>query len=86
MVDEDGFAAAAPCKTEGLLDSVAWGAGVEGATDMEGAREAECVIEEQGPEGIVVLDRVIDVGRGVREFFDLIDWWPCNSFSGNITS
>jgi hypothetical protein len=46
IVDDEGFVAAAPCKTEVLLGSVAWGAAVEGVDDMEGAREAEGVIEE----------------------------------------
>jgi hypothetical protein len=44
-VDEEAFATA-PCKTEILLRYVAWGAIVEGVNNMEGAREAEGVIEE----------------------------------------
>jgi hypothetical protein len=45
-VDEGGFAAPVPCKTEGLLRSVARDAVVEGVDDMEGGHEAEFVIEE----------------------------------------
>jgi hypothetical protein len=46
MVDEEGFIAAAPYKIEALLGFVAWGAIAEGVNDMEGAHEAEGVIEE----------------------------------------
>jgi hypothetical protein len=35
--DDEGFAAATPCKTEVLLGSIAWGAVVEGVNDVEGA-------------------------------------------------
>jgi hypothetical protein len=45
-VDGKGFAAAAPCETEVLLGSVAQGAAVEGVDDVEGAREAEGVVDE----------------------------------------
>jgi hypothetical protein len=45
-VDEEAFAAAAPCETEALLGSIAWDAIVEGVDNVEGAWEAECVIEE----------------------------------------
>ena len=45
-VDEEGFATAAPCKTEALLGSVAQGAIAEGVDDVEGARKAEGVIKE----------------------------------------
>jgi hypothetical protein len=51
---------------------------------MEGEREAKGVVEEQAPEGVVVLDGVIDVGRGVKEFFIFVGSQPCNSFSANI--
>jgi hypothetical protein len=57
-VDEEAFAAA-PCKTEILLRYVAWGAIVEGVNNMEGAREAEGVIEERVPKGVAVLDGVV---------------------------
>jgi hypothetical protein len=53
-VDEECFTAAAPCKTEALLGSIARGAIVEG--------KAEDVIEEQAPEGVAVMDGVIDAG------------------------
>jgi hypothetical protein len=46
VVDEEGFAAPAPCKTEALFRSVARGATAEGANDVEGVDEAEVVIEE----------------------------------------
>jgi hypothetical protein len=46
MVDEEGFAAPAPYKTEALLRSVARGAVVEGVDDVEGGHEAEFVVEE----------------------------------------
>jgi hypothetical protein len=46
MVDEEGFAAPAPYKTEALLRSVPRGTIVEGVDDMEGGREAEFIIEE----------------------------------------
>jgi hypothetical protein len=58
-VDDEGFGAAAPYKTEVLLGSVARGAVVEGIDDMEGAWEAKGVIEERAPEGVVVLDGVV---------------------------
>jgi hypothetical protein len=45
-VDDEGFAAAAPCETEVLLGSVVWGAAAEGVDDVEGAQEAEGVTEE----------------------------------------
>jgi hypothetical protein len=45
-VDDEGFAATTPYKTEVLLRSIAWGATVEGVDDIEGAREAEGVIKE----------------------------------------
>jgi hypothetical protein len=44
-VEEEGFSAAAPYKTEALLRTVARGAVAEGVDDMEGAREAEGVID-----------------------------------------
>jgi hypothetical protein len=45
-VDEEGFAAPVPYKTEALLGSIARGAIVEGVNNTEGGREAEFVIEE----------------------------------------
>jgi hypothetical protein len=60
-VDEGGFAAPVPYKTEGLLRSVARDAVVEGVDDMEGCHEAEFVIEERAPEAVAVLDGVVDV-------------------------
>jgi hypothetical protein len=45
-VDEEGFAAPTPYKTEALLRSVARGAVVEGVDDVEGGHEAKFVIEE----------------------------------------
>jgi hypothetical protein len=72
MVDEEGFAATAPCETETLLRSVARGAVVEGVDGMEGGREAEVVIEEHTPEGIAVLGGAVDVERGMKEVFVFI--------------
>jgi hypothetical protein len=79
-VDEEGFATAPPYKTEALLESVVWGAVTEGINDMEGAREAKGVLEEQAPEGIAVLDGDVDDGRGMKEFFIFVGWQPSNSF------
>jgi hypothetical protein len=45
-MDEEGFAAPAPCKTEALLRSIARGAVVEGVDDVEGGCEAKFVVEE----------------------------------------
>jgi hypothetical protein len=45
-VDIEGFAAAAPYETEVLLGSIVCGAAVECVDDVEGAQEAEGVIEE----------------------------------------
>jgi hypothetical protein len=59
-VDEEGFAALAPYKTEALLESVARGAIVEGVDNMEGEREVKVVIEEHALEGIAVLDGAVD--------------------------
>jgi hypothetical protein len=68
-VDEEGFTpapvAAAPCKIEVLLWSVAQNV-VSGVDDMEGASEAEGVIEERAPEGVAVLDWVVDAGRSMK--------------------
>jgi hypothetical protein len=61
-VDEEGFAAPAPCKTEALLGYVACGVVVEG------------VDKERDPEGIVVLDGAIDVERGMKEVFVFVGW------------
>jgi hypothetical protein len=58
-MDEEGFVVATPCETEALLGSIAWGVVAEGVDDVEDAREAEGVIEEQAPEGIAVLDGVV---------------------------
>jgi hypothetical protein len=55
-VDEEGFVVPAPCKTEALLGSIVRGAVVEGVDDMEGACEAEGVIEELTPGSVVVLN------------------------------
>jgi hypothetical protein len=85
-VDEEGFAASAPCKTEDLLGFVARSVAVEGVDNVEGGREAEVVVEERAPEGIAVLDGVVDVERGMKEVFIFIDWRPYNSFSASIAS
>jgi hypothetical protein len=53
---------------------------------VEGVREAEGVIEERAPEEVAALDGVVDVVRGGNEFFDFVDWRPCNSFLANIAS
>jgi hypothetical protein len=45
-VDDEGFAAATPYETEVLLGFIARGAAVDGVDDVEGAWEAEGVIEE----------------------------------------
>jgi hypothetical protein len=59
-MDDEGFATAAPCETEVLLRSIAWGTAVDGVDDVEGAREAEGVIvEEHALEGIAVLDGAV---------------------------
>jgi hypothetical protein len=44
-VDEEGFAAA-PHEMEALPGSIVWGAIAEGVNGIEGAREAEGVIDE----------------------------------------
>jgi hypothetical protein len=85
-VDEEAFAAAAPCETEALLGSIAWDAIVEGVDNVEGAWEAECVIEEWAPEGVEVLDGAIGAESGVKEVFVFVIWWHCNSFLANISS
>jgi hypothetical protein len=48
-VDDEGFATATPCETDVLLGSVVRGAIAEGVDDVEGAWEAEGVIEERAP-------------------------------------
>jgi hypothetical protein len=58
-MDDEGLATAAPYEMEVLLGSVAWGAVAEGVDKMEGAWEAEGVIEERAREGVVVLDGVV---------------------------
>jgi hypothetical protein len=45
-VDEEGFAAPTPYKTEALLRSIARGTIVEGVDNVEGGHEAKFVIEE----------------------------------------
>jgi hypothetical protein len=65
-VNEEGFAAPAPYKTEALLESIVRGAIVEGVNDVEGGREVKFVIEERAPEGVAVLDGAIDVERGLH--------------------
>jgi hypothetical protein len=45
-MDEEGFVAPAPYKTEALLGSVVRGAIVEGVDDVEEGHEAEFIIEE----------------------------------------
>jgi hypothetical protein len=79
-VDDEGFATAAPCETEVLPEPVAQGAAVEGVDDVEGAQEAEGVIEERAPEGVAVLDGVVGVERGMKEVFIFIVWRPYNFF------
>jgi hypothetical protein len=49
MVDEKGFTVVGPCKIEALLGSVARGAIAKGVDDVEGACEAEGLIEERAP-------------------------------------
>jgi hypothetical protein len=60
-MDEEGFVAPAPYKTEALLRSVVRGAIVEGVDDVEEGHEAEFIIEERAPEGVVVLNEAVDV-------------------------
>jgi hypothetical protein len=36
---------------------------------VEGEHEAKVVIEEHAPEGVAVLDGVVDVERGMKEVF-----------------
>jgi hypothetical protein len=45
-MDDEGFVAATPCETKVLLGSIARAAAAKGVDDVEGAREAEGVIEE----------------------------------------
>jgi hypothetical protein len=86
IVDNEGFAVAAPYETEVLLGYVARGAAAEGVDDIEGGQEAEGVIEEWAPEGVAVLDGAIGAEWGVKEVFIFVDWHPCNSFLINIAS
>jgi hypothetical protein len=74
IMDEEGFAAPAPCKTEVLLGFVVRGVVVEGVDDVEGDCEAEFIIEERASKGVAVLDGAIDVERGVKEVFIFIGW------------
>jgi hypothetical protein len=85
-VDDEGFAAATPCETECLLESVAWGAVVDGVDDMGGAREAKGVINERAPECVAVMNGVIGAERGMKEVFDFVIWQPFNYFLANIAS
>jgi hypothetical protein len=73
-VDDEGFAAAAPCKIEVLLRSVVWGAAAEGVDDIEEAREAKGVVEERALEGIAILDGAICAERGMKEVFVFVIW------------
>jgi hypothetical protein len=85
-VDEEGFAAPVPYKTEALLGSIAQCAIVEGVDDVEGGREAKFIIEERAPKGVAVMDGAIDVEHGVKEVFVFISWRPYNSVLANIAS
>jgi hypothetical protein len=49
VVEEEGLAAAPPCKTDDLLVSMVRGAG--GVIAMEGVHAVEGVTEGRGPEG-----------------------------------
>jgi hypothetical protein len=73
-VDEEGFAAVAPCETEALLGSVVQGAIAESVNDLEGAREVKGVIKERAPEGLVVLDGAIGVEQCMKEVFIFVVW------------
>jgi hypothetical protein len=42
---------------------------------VEGADEAEVVIEEWSPVGVVVLDRDVGARPGMKEVFVFIGWW-----------
>jgi hypothetical protein len=68
-MDDEGFAAAAPCETEVLLGFVARCTAAEGVDDINGAREAKGDVEEPAPEGIAVLDGAVGAERGVNEVF-----------------
>jgi hypothetical protein len=81
IVDDEGFIAIVPCKIEGILRSIAYGAAPEGVNDVEAARQADGVVEERALEGIAVLDEVIDASRGVREVFILLVGIPAIFFS-----
>jgi hypothetical protein len=82
-VDEEGFDAADPYTTKTLLGSIAWGAITKGVDNVEGAHEAEGVVEEWAPDGVAILDGAVDAGRGMKEVFVVIGWWPYNSFLAN---
>jgi hypothetical protein len=71
-VADECFAVAAPYETEVLLMSTVWDAAIEGVNDVEGAQEAEGVIEERAPEGVAVLDGAIGAERGVKVFIFFI--------------
>jgi hypothetical protein len=75
-----------PVKQKSYSGPKPQGAVAEGVDNVEGARDAEGVIEEQAPEGVAVLDGVIGAERGVKEVFIFTVWQPCNSFSANIAS
>jgi hypothetical protein len=86
IVDKEGFTAPAPCKTEALLGSIAWGAIIEGVDDIEGGCEVKVIIKEWALQGIAVLDGTIDVERGAKEVFVFVGWQPYISFFANIAS
>jgi hypothetical protein len=46
MVDKEGFPTTAPCKIEGLFDSIVLDVAPEGINNVEDTCEAECVVEE----------------------------------------
>jgi hypothetical protein len=85
-LDQEGFAAPAPCRTEALLGFIARVATVEGIDNVEGGREAKVVIEERPPEGVAILDGAVDAERGVKDVFVFVGWRPYQSFSANIAS
>jgi hypothetical protein len=79
-VDDEGFVAPTPYETAVLLESIVQGVVVEGVDDVDGAREAEGVIEERALEGVAVLDGAVGAERGMKEVFIFVGWSPCNSF------
>jgi hypothetical protein len=85
-VDDEGFAAATPYETEVLLGFIARGAAVDGVDDVEGAWEAEGVIEEWAPEGVAVLDAAVGPEWGMKEVFIFVGWHPRKFFLAIIAS